>query len=132
VAQELGEGVRLVDAVHAVERLAERLGAVLGALAALTTCEERLSEAAALRDGAVDESPFADADAVEAALLPPTERDHFARTIDRHRTQVTRVATLYAAEPATDDSAELWLRQVILEGGSKDGGWTAVEISSGT
>ena len=46
--------------------------------------------------------------------------------------RVTRVTTLYAAEPATDDSAELWLRQVILEGGTKDGGWTAVEISSGS
>lgn len=46
--------------------------------------------------------------------------------------RVTRVTSLYAAEPATDDLAELWLRQVILEGGSKSGGWTAVEISSGS
>ncbi len=46
--------------------------------------------------------------------------------------RVTRVTTLFAAEPATDDSAELWLRQVVLEGGTKDGGWTAVEISSGS
>ena len=44
---------------------------------------------------------------------------------------VTRVTTLFAAEPATDDRAELWLRQVRLEGGQKTGGWTAVEISSG-
>lgn len=46
--------------------------------------------------------------------------------------RVVRVTTLYASEPATDDSAELWLRQVTLEGGHKDGGWTAVEISSGS
>jgi hypothetical protein len=45
--------------------------------------------------------------------------------------RVTRVTTLFAAEPATDDRAELWLRQVRLEGGRKTGGWTAVEITSG-
>ena len=46
--------------------------------------------------------------------------------------RVTRVTTLFAAEPAADDSGELWLRQVKIEGGSEDGGWTAVEISSGS
>lgn len=46
--------------------------------------------------------------------------------------RVTRVTTLFAAEPAADDSGELWLRQVVIEGGAKDGGWTAVEISSGS
>jgi hypothetical protein len=46
--------------------------------------------------------------------------------------RVTRVTTLFSAEPATDDHVELWLRQVTLEGGAKTGGWTAVEISSGS
>ena len=45
--------------------------------------------------------------------------------------RVIRVTTLFAVEPAVDDSAEQWLRQVVIEGGSPDGGWTAVEISSG-
>ena len=38
---------------------------------------------------------------------------------------------LFSAEAAADDSGEQWLRQVVIEGGSKEGGWTAVEISSG-
>lgn len=46
--------------------------------------------------------------------------------------RVTRVTTLFAPEPAPDDSGELWLRQLKIEGGTKDGGWTAVEISSGS
>ena len=46
--------------------------------------------------------------------------------------RVTRVTTLFSAAPAADDSAEQWLRQVTIEGGDKGGGWTAVEISSGS
>jgi hypothetical protein len=46
--------------------------------------------------------------------------------------RVVRVTPLFPADPAADDSAELWLRQVTIEGGAKDGGWTAVEISSGS
>ena len=45
---------------------------------------------------------------------------------------VTRVTTLSSAGPVADDGAELWLRQVTIEGGEKGGGWTAVEISSGS
>ncbi|MCW1926191.1 hypothetical protein OKA05_26775 [Luteolibacter arcticus] len=46
--------------------------------------------------------------------------------------RVTRVTTLFTAEPAADDSGQQWLRQIIIEGGDKAGGWTAVEISSGS
>jgi hypothetical protein len=47
--------------------------------------------------------------------------------------RVTRVTTLFSAEPAADDeSVEQWLRQVTIEGGDKGGGWTAVEIASGS
>jgi hypothetical protein len=47
--------------------------------------------------------------------------------------RVTRVTTLFSAEPAADDdSVEQWLRQVTIEGGDKGGGWTAVEIGSGS
>jgi hypothetical protein len=47
--------------------------------------------------------------------------------------RVTRVTTLFSAEPAAgDESVEQWLRQVTIEGGDKGGGWTAVEISSGS
>jgi hypothetical protein len=45
--------------------------------------------------------------------------------------RVTRVTTLFTSGAAADERAELWLRQVRLEGGAKTGGWTAVEISSG-
>ncbi len=46
--------------------------------------------------------------------------------------RVGKVVALSPADPAADDGAETWLRQVIIEGGEKDGGWTAVEISSGS
>lgn len=46
--------------------------------------------------------------------------------------RVLRVVPLSPADPAGDDGAEPWLRQVTVEGGDKDGGWTAVEISSGS
>jgi hypothetical protein len=46
--------------------------------------------------------------------------------------RVTRVTTISAAETSADGNAEQWLRQVTLEGGSKDGGWVAVEIASGS
>lgn len=45
--------------------------------------------------------------------------------------RVTRVTPLFTAGPAADPQGETWLRQLVIEGGSKDGGWTAVEISSG-
>jgi hypothetical protein len=46
--------------------------------------------------------------------------------------RVVRVTPLFPADPAADDSAEQWLRQLTVEGGAKDGGWAAVEISSGS
>lgn len=44
--------------------------------------------------------------------------------------RVTRVTTLFAETPTSDDRAELWLRQLRIENGTRAGGWTAVEISS--
>ncbi|MCW1886961.1 hypothetical protein OKA04_19635 [Luteolibacter flavescens] len=46
--------------------------------------------------------------------------------------RVNRVTMLISAEPVPDDSGEQWLRQIIIEGGEKGGGWTAVEIASGS
>jgi hypothetical protein len=46
--------------------------------------------------------------------------------------RVTRVTTLFSAAPVADGGAEQWLRQVTIEGGDKGGGWTAVEIASGS
>jgi hypothetical protein len=46
--------------------------------------------------------------------------------------RVTRVTTLFSAAPAADDEVEQWLRQVTIEDGDKKGGWTAVEIASGS
>jgi hypothetical protein len=43
-----------------------------------------------------------------------------------------RVIRVTPLSPAADDRAEPWLRQVTVEGGAKDGGWTAIEISSGS
>lgn len=71
--------------------------------------------------------------ALPPAALPPASLARGNRYLlgyDGHG-HVTRVTTISAAEAATDDSAEQWLRQVTLEGGTRDGGWTAVEISSG-
>lgn len=47
--------------------------------------------------------------------------------------RVLRVTTLFSAK-AVNGGAEIeaWLRQVKIEGGDKEGGWTAVEISSGS
>ena len=45
--------------------------------------------------------------------------------------RVTRATPLFTAEAAAGDEGETWLRQLVIEGGSKDGGWTAVEITSG-
>lgn len=47
--------------------------------------------------------------------------------------RVDRVTTLFTATPGTDGTAaEAWLRKVKIEDGAADGGWTAVEISSGS
>lgn len=46
--------------------------------------------------------------------------------------RVTRAIPLFTAAPAADDAGELWLRRLVIQRGSKDGGWTAVEISSGS
>ncbi len=72
--------------------------------------------------------------AISPEVLPPASLARGNRYLLSYNAagRVTRVTTLFSVEPAADDSGELWLRQVILEGGSKDGGWTAVEISSGS
>ncbi len=46
--------------------------------------------------------------------------------------RVTRVAALFSAKAGDDAAAEVWLRQCRVEGGAKEGGWTAVEISNGS
>jgi len=46
--------------------------------------------------------------------------------------RVTRVTTLFSSGPIADDSVEQWLRQITIEGGDKDGGWTAIEIANGS
>lgn len=54
--------------------------------------------------------------------------------------RVSQVTTLFAkpakggADSAAKDKAEAeaWLRQLRIEGGAKEGGWTAVEISTGS
>ncbi|WP_193210902.1 hypothetical protein [Luteolibacter marinus] len=43
--------------------------------------------------------------------------------------RVSRVVTLFAANPAEDAGVEAWLRAVKIEKGDPAGGWTAVEIS---
>lgn len=47
--------------------------------------------------------------------------------------RVFRVTTLFSQkDEKSGAAAEAWLRQLRVEGGSKQGGWTAVEISSGS
>lgn len=46
--------------------------------------------------------------------------------------RVTRAIPLFTAGPAADDAGELWLRRLVIQDASKDGGWTAVEITSGS
>jgi hypothetical protein len=54
--------------------------------------------------------------------------------------RVFQVTTLFSkptkagveADAKAKAEAEAWLRQLRIEGGTKEGGWTAVEISSGT
>lgn len=98
----LGEGVRLVDAVRAVQRLADRLGEVLEALAAVTTATGRLADAEQRRDAAVAASPFADLDEVAAAMLPAAEAERLTRSVDEHRRRTNEVATLLASPELVD------------------------------
>ena len=47
--------------------------------------------------------------------------------------RVIRVTTLFSQKTGNGGpEAEAWLRQLKIEGGAKQGGWTAVEISSGS
>ena len=47
--------------------------------------------------------------------------------------RVTRITTLFSAKAGNGGAeAEAWLRQLKIEGGAKEGGWAAVEISSGS
>jgi len=73
--------------------------------------------------------------AVAPAAVPPASLSRGNRYLLGYDAngRVTRVTTLFSAEPAADDeSVEQWLRQVTVEGGEKAGGWTAVEIASGS
>lgn len=72
--------------------------------------------------------------AIAPAAMPPASLARGNRYLLGYDAngRVTRVTTLFSAEPAADGIGEQWLRQVIIEGGAKDGGWTAVEISSGS
>lgn len=47
--------------------------------------------------------------------------------------RVLRVTAVFSPQEASGGSAavEAWLRQVLIEGGEKSGGWTTVEISGG-
>jgi hypothetical protein len=73
--------------------------------------------------------------AVAPAAVPPASLARGNRYLLGYDAsgRVTRVTTLFSAESAADDeSVGQWLRQVTIEGGDKGGGWTAVEISSGS
>ena len=72
--------------------------------------------------------------AMAPATVPPASLARGNRYLlgyDAHG-RVTRVTTLFSAEPTADGDVEQWLRQVTIEGGDKKGGWTAVEIASGS
>jgi exonuclease SbcC len=102
IEQQLGHGVRLIDAERAVERLADRLGQVLAALGAMAVAHDRAVEAGRRRELAVAASPFTDVGAVESALLPAAECDRLALAVDQHRNEVARVATLLASPEMAD------------------------------
>jgi hypothetical protein len=72
--------------------------------------------------------------AVPPATVPPASLARGNRYLLGYDAngRVTRVTTLFSAAPAADDEVEQWLRQVTIEGGDKKGGWTAVEIASGS
>ncbi len=98
----LGDGVRLVDAVRSVERLARRLGAALDALGALAVAQDRLDEANRRCDLAVADSPFEDSTQVESALLGPAERASLAEQARSHRDDVARVESQLASPDLVD------------------------------
>lgn len=102
LALALGEGVRLQDAVRSVERLADRLGALLDALGAHSVALDRHTEACRRRDDAVATSPFDSLAAVDAALLPDAERARLADRIDGHRRELDQVHTLLSAPELVD------------------------------
>ncbi len=102
VERVLGDRVPLIDAERAVERLADRLGELLQALADRTIALDRHRAAVERRDAAVASSSFDSLDAVDAALLPPLERDRLSDAVTQHRQAVTRVTTLLAADELAD------------------------------
>jgi exonuclease SbcC len=93
----LRDGVRLEDAVGAVERIEQRLADLLDALGSHALAAGRLHDALGRRDDAVAASPFDSLDAVDAALLSEAERARLAEQVDGHRRELTRVQTLLAA-----------------------------------
>lgn len=90
----LGDGVRLIDATSAIERLCSRLGDVLDAFRDLASAREQLDAAVRTAELAIARSPFPDADAVGDALLPAAERERIRGELDRHHHATARVTTL--------------------------------------
>jgi exonuclease SbcC len=94
---ELGDGVRLADAVRSVERLADRLEQLQQALLDAATAQDRLLDAERRRERAVAASPFEHLDQVETALRSSDELDRLAERIEGHRAAVERVAAQLAS-----------------------------------
>jgi exonuclease SbcC len=102
IAVELGDGVRLVDALRSVERLCARLSELLEAQQALHVAESLQRQATERRDAAVAASPFDDVDAVVDALLGDGEREHLREQVDNHRRGIARLTTLLGAPELVD------------------------------
>jgi exonuclease SbcC len=94
---ELGEGVRLSDAVRSVERVADRLDQLQQALLESAAARDRLLDAERRRDQAVAASPFDHLDQVETALRSTGELDRLAERLERHRAAIQRADALLAS-----------------------------------
>jgi exonuclease SbcC len=102
VEAELGDGVRLADAVRSVERIVVRLGELIEAHAQQARARDRHQHAVQRRDVAVAGSPFDDVDQLVDALLPEAERRRLAEQVRTHREQQLQVATLLEAPELAD------------------------------
>ena len=102
VEAELGDGVRLADAVRSVERIVVRLGELVEAHAQQARARDRHQHAVQRRDVAVAESPFDDVDQLVDALLPDAERRRLAEQVRTHHEQQLQVTTLLEAPELAD------------------------------
>ena len=98
IRAELGEGVRLDDAVRTVERAADLLGQLAGSLAERDRTAAVANERAARRDDLIAASPFDDVPAVQAAAMSDDELARVSAAVERHDDELASTTVLLGSD----------------------------------